>query len=319
MSENKGRGGMLRFAAAVLGAVWFIPLSAVAGTPTLSVGSASGDPGTTVNIPVSLAGNTAAVGGQWDITYDSGNLEADEAGASDGSALGSTDHSQSTSEPSAGTARTVIVSLSNAVIPNGELVVIPFDIPAGATPGTYSLALGNETFSDTDGNAVSVALSDGQITVNAPSSGNVQFSSSSYSVRENEGPATIAITRTDGSFGAASVDVSTSDGSATAGSDYTATTQTVNWADGEDGTKTVDVPIIDDSDVEGNETVNLSLSGVSGASLGSPDSATLNIVDDEAAPGPANIPTMSEWAMILMSLMLAGFAVIGIRRQGGNA
>ena len=59
----------------------------------------------------------------------------------------------------------------------------------------------------------------------------------------------------------------TSDGTATAGADYTATSGTLTFAAG-DTTKTVNVPILDDSHDEGKETFTLRLSNASGARIG---------------------------------------------------
>ena len=97
------------------------------------------------------------------------------------------------------------------------------------------------------------------ITVN-----DVHFSASTYTVTENAGPAVITITRTGGSAGTATVQFATSNGTATAGSDYTAVTQAVTFNSGETS-KNVNVPITDDLLNEPDETVNLTLSNVGGA------------------------------------------------------
>lgn len=117
----------------------------------------------------------------------------------------------------------------------------------------------------------------------AGSPGTLQLNSSTYSVNENGTSVTITATRTGGSAGAASVNYATGNGTATAGSDYTASSGTLNWADGDSADKTFTVNIANDATVEGNETFNATLSGVSGASLGTPSSATVTIVDDDAA------------------------------------
>lgn len=113
--------------------------------------------------------------------------------------------------------------------------------------------------------------------------GTVQFSQATYSVSEGVGTATIGVTRTGGSTGAASVACSTvAGGSATAGSDYTTVTnQTLSWANGDSATKFCTIPILQDTLIEGWETVNLQLSGVTGATLGSQSTATLTITDDD--------------------------------------
>src|SRR5262249_7165008 len=112
--------------------------------------------------------------------------------------------------------------------------------------------------------------------------GQIQLSASSYSASEAAGTVTITATRTGGSDGAISVAFSASSGSATAGLDFTAVTGTLTWAAGDSSSKTFTVPILEDSLVEGNETVVLSLSTVAGgATLGTPASATLTIIDDD--------------------------------------
>ena len=62
------------------------------------------------------------------------------------------------------------------------------------------------------------------------------------------------------------VDYATSNGSAAAGSDYTAASGTLTFASGERA-KTVNVSVLDDAHDEGNETFTLRLSNASGASL----------------------------------------------------
>ena len=120
--------------------------------------------------------------------------------------------------------------------------------------------------------------------------GTLQFSNATYSAGEAGGTASILVTRTGGSSGAVSAQVATSNGSATAGSDYTATTATVSFADGDTATKSVAIPIIDDTQVEGNETVNLALSNATGgATLGAPSTAVLTIIDNDSAV----LPTLS--------------------------
>jgi hypothetical protein len=115
-----------------------------------------------------------------------------------------------------------------------------------------------------------------------PPVGAVQFGATSYSVDEGDANAAIAITRTGGSYGAISVTVKTSSGTATAGTDYSATTAIVNFANGDTMTKSIAIPISNDSIFEGNETVNLTLSSpTGGATLGVPGTAVLTIVDND--------------------------------------
>ena len=101
---------------------------------------------------------------------------------------------------------------------------------------------------------------------------------------ENGGTATITVTRTGGSEGAVSVAFATSNGTATAGADYTTRTGTLNFAPGVT-TQTFTIPILDDTVSEAEETVNLTLSNpTGGATLGAPSTAVLTLTDDDAPP-----------------------------------
>lgn len=114
----------------------------------------------------------------------------------------------------------------------------------------------------------------------------IQFSAASYSVNEAGPNATITVTRTNSTSGASSATFSTiAGGTATpgAGNDYTTTTVTVNFANG-DATKNVLVPINNDPNVEGSETVKLALTNPNNAVLGNPNSNVfLTIVDNDNA------------------------------------
>jgi hypothetical protein len=115
-------------------------------------------------------------------------------------------------------------------------------------------------------------------------SGPVRLSASSYSVGESDGVVTITVTRSGGSLGGpVSVDYATSDGTALAGTDYTATSGTLTFGANE-VTKSFSVPIANDSAHEDGETFSVTLSGAAGgASLGSPAGASVTINDDDAA------------------------------------
>ena len=74
----------------------------------------------------------------------------------------------------------------------------------------------------------------------------------------------------------------TSDGTATAGSDYTAASGALTFAAG-DTEKTVSVPVLDDAHDEGSETLTLTLSNPSGAYLAD-GSATGTINNTDPMP-----------------------------------
>jgi hypothetical protein len=131
----------------------------------------------------------------------------------------------------------------------------------------------------------------------APSPGSVQLEQASYSVSESGGSVEVVVTRTGGSSGAASVNLATADQTALAGSDYTAVSTTLNFADGDAEPKRLAIAISNDSTVEGDENFTVSLGNASGVALGTPASATVTITDDDTAtppptePPPSNPPT----------------------------
>ncbi len=77
------------------------------------------------------------------------------------------------------------------------------------------------------------------------------------------------------------VTFATADGSATAGSDYTATTETLTFAAGETQ-KTIDVAITDDSDDEPDETLFANLTNASNATIA--DAQGIGTIEDDDAP-----------------------------------
>jgi uncharacterized repeat protein (TIGR01451 family) len=81
----------------------------------------------------------------------------------------------------------------------------------------------------------------------------------------------------------AAVDYQTTSGSATSGVDFLATSGTVTFLVGET-TKTITVPVIGDSIVEGNETFNVQLSNVVNASF--QDTAGVGTIIDDDLGGP---------------------------------
>ena len=102
--------------------------------------------------------------------------------------------------------------------------------------------------------------------------------------QERDGELTFTVTLSRAADETVTVDYATTDGTATAGTDYTATTGTLTFAPGETS-KTITVPISDDSTDEDNETLTLTLSNASptNAEIGNA-AATGTIIDDDEPP-----------------------------------
>lgn len=141
-----------------------------------------------------------------------------------------------------------------------------------------SAAVANGTLDDV--RIYSVVLSPAEVrSLYVQSPGSVQFTSGAYSVNEDAGAVTIAVSRVNGASGAATVSYAVTDGSATAGQDYTAATGTLSWADGDTADKTFTIPITVDTSAEGSETFSVALTNANGVALGSPISAVVTILD----------------------------------------
>src|SRR3954469_15564098 len=142
--------------------------------------------------------------------------------------------------------------------------------------------------------------------------GLIDFKSLTYSVSETGLVATVTVERLAGVGGAVAVDYATSDGTATAGSDYTATSGTLNWAAGDSADKTFMVPVTWDGAGEGPETINLTLSNANGADVGANTAAVLRVADD----GASGAPQLSAGSYSVSEA--AGMVTITVSRSGGS-
>ena len=146
--------------------------------------------------------------------------------------------------------------------------------------GRADLVTGNGNF-----NNISVLINTCGYTVPMPT---LQFGASLYSVGEGVGTVTVTVTRTGSTAGPASVKYATSDGTASSRSDYIASFGTLRFADGESA-KAFKVFIIDDlRSLENGESVNVTLSGPIGATLGTTTAAVIGIFDNDTQITSAN-------------------------------
>jgi hypothetical protein len=220
----------------------------------------------------------------------------------------------------------------------GAAATINFNTAGGtATAGSDYTAL-TQTLSFAAGEmskTVQVAITDDSVlevnqtvvgSISAASAGTIAVSTASATINDNEqsvwsvaaattavdegaGFITYTVSRT-GAGAAATINFNTAGGTATAGSDYTAVTQTLSFAAGE-MSKTVLVAITDDNLAEPNETV---LGSIVGASVGSIDvgSVSTTIRDNE----------QSIWSLATSTSTVnesAGFIAYTVTRTGSTA
>jgi chitinase len=157
----------------------------------------------------------------------------------------------------------------NSTVPAGGQASFGFQATSGAG-GTVASSLVLNGAGDVPPPVVIPTLSIGDASI---TEGNAGTSQLSFTVKLSQA-----------AIGPVTVHYSTADGTASAGSDYTALAGTLTFAAGETS-KTISVPITGDSAVEASETFALTLSGASGATIAH-GSAIGTIVNDDAAPPP---------------------------------
>ncbi len=206
-----------------------------------------------------------------------GLVEVDYA-TSDGTATVDADYTAATGTVSFADQDTAaktftITVLDDALVEGDETVNLALSHPQGTTLGTPATAV--LTITDDD---------------DLPAPGTLQFSTDTYSISETGSDVTITVTRTGGADGLVEVDYATNDGTATVDADYTAASGTITFADQDTTAKTFTVAILDDTLIEGDETVNLTLSNpTGGATLGTPAAAVLTVTDDDDPPAPGTL------------------------------
>ena len=162
---------------------------------------------------------------------------------------------------------------------------------SGETSGTYTVVAADVgkkikvKVSFTDDGGTSETL-----TSNAyPSSGTItagtlpELSISGITVDEDAGTATLTVELDPASIGTVTVDYTTSDETAQAGVDYTVTAGTLTFAASETS-KTITVPILNDTDYDPSQQFRVTLSNASGATLPTSPWAFVNITNDDAVP-----------------------------------
>ena len=111
----------------------------------------------------------------------------------------------------------------------------------------------------------------------------VQLSAAIFATTEGCAEATVNVTRTGSTSGVVNVDYIVNDNTATQRTDFTFTGGSLRFGPG-DTNKNISILITEDGYAEGTEKANVNLIGVSGnAALGTPRTATFNIIDNDDA------------------------------------
>ena len=169
----------------------------------------------------------------------------------------------------------------------------------GISPGLTSATLGveiigdttfeaNETFTVKLSNVINATIADGQATGTITNDDPPALSIADVSISEgNSGAktATFTVLLSGAAPSTVNFDIATANGTATAGSDYVAISLAGQTIAAGQASKTFSVTINGDTTVEPNETFTVTVSNVSGATVGD-GSATGTITNDDSEGGP---------------------------------
>ena len=181
-------------------------------------------------------------------------------------------------------------------------------IAAGATTGTINVTINGDTTVEADetlivtlsgasaNSTIGTATATGTITnddVAPPVIPSISIANATL-VEGNAGTSVMAFTVTlsQAATTPVTVNYATSNGTALAGSDYVATSGTLTIAAGAT-TGTINVTINGDTTVEADETLIVTLSGASANSTIGTATATGTITNDDVAPPPTGLPSIS--------------------------
>ncbi|MBO6589852.1 MAG: gliding motility-associated C-terminal domain-containing protein [Muricauda sp.] len=245
-------------------------------TVTITSDDVAPDPVATIAANVDTASESPLVNGEFTVTLDATN--------------------------NTGSPITINFTVGGDATPGGDYTGIgtSVDIPDGSDQATITIVPINDTDVEAD-ETVTLTLAAGTgYTVGAPASDTVTISSedvapdpvvtisaSDASASESplaNGEFTVTLDATNNTGSPITINF-TVGGDATPGSDYTGIGTSVDIPDGSDQATITIVPI-NDTDVEADETVTLTLAAGTGYTVGAPASDTVTISSEDVAPDP---------------------------------
>lgn len=205
------------------------------------------------------------------------------------------------------------VKVKNAQVA-GALAVIVINNIAGPPPGMGgsdpTITIPSVSITQGDGALIRAALHE------TSNPGDLAFTEEVFSVEEGQSAARISVERVGGRDGVVTVDLMHLGGTATPGEDFTEIDATVTFADGRGGPRIVEIEILDDLEVEGDETIELALvNATGGATIVEPAEAELVLLDDDIVQSGNLVFSSSRFT----GLEGDGAVSITVLREGGNS
>jgi hypothetical protein len=146
--------------------------------------------------------------------------------------------------------------------------------------------------------------------------GTLEMTEADYLVGQGAGVATITVNRADGDIGATSVSYATVNGTAIAGTNYTAESGTLKWASGDSSSKSFSIPISKATPFSGSKSFKVALSNATASAvMGSPQSATVTIAGDASAPAGSLVLPATDYTVAQNS----GKLTVPVERTGGSS
>lgn len=182
----------------------------------------------------------------------------------------------------------------------------------GRNPETFTIQLSNPTGGTTIGDSDSLEVTIADNDYGQPGQFQLNLEED---VNEDGGFALVTVLRKYGSIGDAAVDYETVEGNALASADYVPVSGTLLFAEHE-VSKTIAIPIIDDSDEEDGEDFSIVLSNpTGGAVLGTPHKALIWIADNDLNTAPGVL----EWGTDTLEIEESSLVdLLEIARSGGT-
>ncbi len=149
-------------AVALMAATCAALFPAAAGAQTVSVGSASGLPGTSVDLSIGFTAGAQGVATlQFDLSFPSALTPVSTSTGAAAAAAGKS----ASGSASSGAMRILIFGLNQNAIGSGELAVVRFSIAVGTPGSALAVTVGSIVASDAAGNNVAASGSDGVVVV----------------------------------------------------------------------------------------------------------------------------------------------------------
>ena len=138
-------------------------------------------------------------------------------------------------------------------------------------------------------------------------SGSMQFVAAVSSALKNAGNAVLTVMRSGGATGPVTVSYATANGTALAGIDYSATTGTLSWPDGDNSNKTISIPLLNNPVITANKSFAVALSAPAFGALGAIVAHTLTLAEPVAAPLTLDVDGNGSYDALTDGLLLVRY------------